>query len=170
MINRDPITLEMAIAKYGPGILDHLKLVKPLVLGSGIQIIPPSVPDGVYSISPNEPISTIPVCVWTPPAAFVLATDQVIATLTPAAGKVIYISAISMTSNKPATAQWTLVIKGQTMFTTQKIQTVLNLDWPGENNGRGIKLNAGESAIIYCRSDGATSVLADGLIVGVQEG
>lgn len=170
MIDRAPLTIESAIAKYGPGILDHLKLVKTLTLGSGIQIIPPALPDGVYSITPNEPISTIPVCVWTPPAAFIVATDTVIATLTAAEGKTIYISEISMMSNKPATALWTLVIKGQSLITLKKIQTALNLSWPNENNGRGIKLNPGESAIIYCRSDGVVSVLADGLITGVQEG
>jgi len=170
MINRQPMTIEVAIAKYGPGILNHLKLVKSLTQGSGIQIIPPTVPDGVYSITPNEPISTIPLCVWTPPAAFIVAVDQVVATITAAAGKTIYISQISMTSNKPTAAIWTLSVKGLSLIAAQKIQTVLNLDWPGENGGRGIMLNPGESATIYCKSDGATSILADGLILGVQEG
>lgn len=170
MMNRDPLTLDEAIARFGPGILGYLKVVKTLPIGTGVRVVPPSVPDGLYSIAPmTDTATSVPIIVWTPPAAFVIATDTTIATYTCPAEKVAFIHELSMFSNKPSSALWTLTIAGKVHFAIKRIQTALTIPFTG-NDGKGIRLNPGESVTIVCRSDGAVSVTADASILGVQEG
>lgn len=75
-----------------------------------------------------------------------------------------YLDALCFYSDTPAIAQWELKIKGDTIFTNKKIQTALSVDIPD------IDLKEGDVIIINVKSDGATTIVGDGLIQGREVG
>lgn len=85
------------------------------------------------------------------------ATYQELAKIT-ITGKKAYLDEISFYSDTPATAQFRLTIRRDEKFAGKKIQTILDID------GKETDLKKGDIVLLEVKSDGATTIIADGLI------
>lgn len=91
------------------------------------------------------------------------ATYQSVASWTVATNKAI-LKALGFVNDTPATGNWKLTIKGTTIFTDKVQQNGFNLDM-GD-----YELKKGDKVEILGKSDGATTVVFDGLIHGEEIG
>lgn len=71
---------------------------------------------------------------------------------------------ISLYSDTPATAQFRLTIKGTAIFADKKIQNILDI--PFEDYG----LTEKQTVLLEVKSDGSTTIKADGYIHGREYG
>jgi hypothetical protein len=85
------------------------------------------------------------------------ATYQELAKVT-ITGVQAYLDEISMYSDTPDTAQFRLTIRRNQKFADKKIQTILVID------GKGTDLKKGDIVLLEVKSDGATTIVADGFI------
>lgn len=79
--------------------------------------------------------------------------------------KKAYLDALAFDSDTPATAQYRLTVNGVIIFADKKLQNILDIDIP-EN----YDLRKANEILIEVKSDGATTIVVDGLIQGREVG
>lgn len=89
------------------------------------------------------------------------ASYQELASWTVTAGKSGKFKMASLFSDTPATGQFRLTINGKVIFADKKIQNILDLPF-------NIDMKAGQNIKLEGKSDGAITVIFDGLIQGVE--
>lgn len=74
--------------------------------------------------------------------------------------KKAYLDALLFAADIPGSGIWRLTIRGVVKFADKKFQNILNFDLPGDS----IDLAEGDIVLIEGKSDGAITVLFDGVI------
>ena len=164
------MTLDEAVKVYGPEILDFLEKTQVRGLGTGAMVTRPNLPDGIYAIRPRPASGFGLSSVFGglgQPGPFLNVVYQTIIASTVPTGQTGYLSEISFFSNKPLTTEFKVTIAGVLFVNAGKTQTSAGFIWR-HNEGKGMKLNAGDVVKIEARNV-ADTVTVTGLITGTSE-